>query len=98
MQLLASLTCQRVAATSLVITSGLVEWIEVQVLHVNTEECIAWAKILENLTVICDEDKLEKGTKGKWSSGIVRCLTRLLDGSGESNDFLTDATLTIGQT
>lgn len=46
------------------------------------DESIAWAKIIENMLVIVDSEKVEKATGGEWKSAILRCLKYLLQDCG----------------
>ncbi|KAH8115698.1 ribosome 60S biogenesis N-terminal-domain-containing protein [Phellopilus nigrolimitatus] len=78
LEVLANLTSHSQATTSLVLKSSLIQWIEMQLLIVKTDESIAWAKIIENILVVVDSGKIEQATKGEWQTGLLRCLTKLL--------------------
>ncbi|KAI0337320.1 hypothetical protein BDW22DRAFT_1383778 [Trametopsis cervina] len=82
MELLANLTCERHAVTSLVLGSALLSWIELQLQNIRADEGLGWAKILENILVIIDAQKLEASTAGEWRSIIVRCLSALVHSKG----------------
>ncbi|PPR04905.1 hypothetical protein CVT24_007149 [Panaeolus cyanescens] len=85
LEFLANLTCNAHSATSLILKSGLLSWIEMQLLQTSAStvdnESIEWIKILENILVVVDPSKLESATSGEWRSIICRCLARLLDES-----------------
>jgi nucleolar pre-ribosomal-associated protein 1 len=78
---LANLTCIRQATMSLLLKSGLLTWIEMQLINKPTTEGVAWMKILENILTVSDHAKLESSTGGEWRSVICRCLSQLLSGS-----------------
>jgi nucleolar pre-ribosomal-associated protein 1 len=63
---------------SLVLRSGLLSWIEMQVSNANGEDGIAWVKILRNIIVVVDAAKVETSTNGQWRAVLCRCLTLLL--------------------
>ncbi|THV01983.1 hypothetical protein K435DRAFT_717738 [Dendrothele bispora CBS 962.96] len=79
LEILANLTCIPQATTSLLLKSNLLTWIEMQLLDPKDEECIAWMRILENIMVIGNREKLEKVTDGEWRACIGRCIFSLLD-------------------
>ncbi|CAA7269153.1 unnamed protein product [Cyclocybe aegerita] len=86
LEVLANVTCNAQATTSLLLKSALLPWIEMQLLNSasssNTNanaEGLAWIKILENILVIVDSDKIEAATNGEWRIVICRCLLILLD-------------------
>ena len=68
--------------TSLILKSSLIQWMEVQLLSLKSDECVAWAKIVENILVVVDSEKIEKATRGQWKAGLLRCIGMLLRGSG----------------
>ncbi|ESK84671.1 nucleolus protein [Moniliophthora roreri MCA 2997] len=85
LELLANLTCIPHATTSLLLKSSLLSWIEIQVLGdnsiqktLNRSEHVAWIKILENIIVVADEQKMEAVTQGEWRACIGRCLIAIL--------------------
>ena len=77
-KVLANLTCIAQATNSLVLKSALLSWIEVQLLH-STTGSVAWIRILENILIVVDSNKIEASTNGEWRSAIGRCLEYLLD-------------------
>ncbi|KAJ7044085.1 ribosome 60S biogenesis N-terminal-domain-containing protein [Mycena alexandri] len=83
LEVLANLTCNAQATTSLILKSSLLHWIEMQVL-ISTTEAIAWIKILENILLILDAQKLESSTAGEWRFVICRCLSLILRGMTRS--------------
>jgi len=85
LEVLANLTCNSQAATSLVLRSALLTWIEMQI-TLSREEGVAWIKILENVLTVTDSSKLEVSTNGDWRSVIFRCLLLLLDHSKPSQN------------
>ena len=51
-----------------------------QLLHSNSKsEAVEWVKILENIIVIVDHNKVEASTNGEWRVIICRCISYLLD-------------------
>ena len=53
-----------------------------QLLSLKSDECVAWAKIVENILVVVDSEKIEKATRGQWKAGLLRCIEMLLRDSG----------------
>ncbi|KAJ7175823.1 ribosome 60S biogenesis N-terminal-domain-containing protein [Mycena filopes] len=84
LEVLANLTCNAQATTSLILKSSLLHWIEMQLL-ISTAEAIAWIKILENILLIVDAQKLESSTAGEWRFVICRCLSLVLQGTMPPN-------------
>jgi len=79
-KVLANLTCNAQATASLVLKSALLPWIEMQLLHSSSRsEGVEWIKILENILVIVDHNKVEASTNGEWRVMICRCLSYFLD-------------------
>ncbi|KAG0699762.1 hypothetical protein DFH29DRAFT_990668 [Suillus ampliporus] len=79
LEVLANLTCNVPATTSLVLKSSLLSWIEMQVqLPQNTEDSLAWLKILENILVTANTVKLQRATNGQWRDALSRCLSLVL--------------------
>ncbi|KAF5309185.1 hypothetical protein D9619_012740 [Psilocybe cf. subviscida] len=80
LEVLANITCNAQATSSLILKSALLPWIETQLLQGNTAaEGVEWIKILENIIVIVDHSKIEAGTNGEWRTIICKCLTLLLN-------------------
>ncbi|CAK5281477.1 unnamed protein product [Mycena citricolor] len=77
LEVLANVTCNRQATTSLLLKSNLLQWIETQLLQ-GIAEVLAWTRILENILVVVDAAKLESATAGEWRSVVSRCLAILL--------------------
>ena len=79
-QVLANLTCNAQATTSLILRSGLLSWIEIQLITTRqVADGVAWVKVLDNIMTVVDPNKIEGSTNGEWRSVICRCLTMLLD-------------------
>ncbi|KAF9233345.1 ribosome 60S biogenesis N-terminal-domain-containing protein [Melanogaster broomeanus] len=78
LEILANLTCNPQACTSLVLKSSLLSWIEMQVGDSINTESIAWLRILENIVFLADASKLERAIGGEWCAIICRCLSSLL--------------------
>ena len=81
-QILANLTCNPQACTSLVLKSSLLSWIEMQMRDNLGKESMAWLRILENVLVVTDTSKLSRATGDQWCSTICRCLCSLLRSKG----------------
>lgn len=93
MQVLANLTCNAQATTSLLLKSSLLHWLEMQLLRSTTKaESVEWIKILENIIVIVDANKVEASTNGEWRMIICRCLGYLLD-ERTCSEFFHDSPL-----
>jgi nucleolar pre-ribosomal-associated protein 1 len=69
---------------SLVLKSGLLTWIEAQLISVKVSENVEWVKILDNIMAIVDANKVEAATEGGWRSTICRCLCILMERNGLS--------------
>ncbi|KAI0092903.1 ribosome 60S biogenesis N-terminal-domain-containing protein [Irpex rosettiformis] len=78
LELLANLTCERHAVTSLVLGSAFLSWVELQLESIKQDEGTAWVKILENTLVTLDLQKVQTATQGEWWSIISRCMIALL--------------------
>ncbi|KAF7288582.1 hypothetical protein HMN09_01387300 [Mycena chlorophos] len=100
LEVLANLTNNAQAATSLILKTSLLHWIEIQLLA-STTEGVAWIKILENIMLIVDAEKLENATGGEWRSVICRCLSLVVRGAarspklGDIASFAASATLRL---
>jgi nucleolar pre-ribosomal-associated protein 1 len=77
-KVLANLTCNAQATNSLILKSALLSWVEVQLLH-STSGSVAWIRILENILIVVNSNKIEVSTNGEWRFAIGRCLEYLLD-------------------
>ncbi|KIY45257.1 hypothetical protein FISHEDRAFT_49590 [Fistulina hepatica ATCC 64428] len=97
LEVLANITCNSQAATSLILKSGLISWIESQLQTVRENERTAWIKILENIMTVPDAAKLETLTQGQWRQSICRCLTLLCANtySGQSLALISFAVLRL---
>ncbi|KAJ7095895.1 ribosome 60S biogenesis N-terminal-domain-containing protein [Mycena belliarum] len=83
LEVLANLTCNSQATTSLVLKSSLLQWIEMQ-LRISTAEAVAWIRIVENVLLVADAQKMESSTGGEWRFVICRCLSLVLQGAARS--------------
>ena len=81
-KVLANLTCQTQAATSLVLKSSLVQWLEMQLSSIRNDERVACVKIIENILVTANHDQMEQATEGEWQAGLLRCLISLMSDAG----------------
>ncbi|KAG1791586.1 ribosome 60S biogenesis N-terminal-domain-containing protein [Suillus plorans] len=79
LEVLANLTSNVQATTSLILKSSLLSWIEMQVKlpHIN-EDTLAWLKILENILTTANTAKLQRATNGQWQDALCRCLSLVL--------------------
>lgn len=55
---------------------------EMQLMSLNADEAVAWVKIIENIAVVVDQEKLDQVTRGTWRSGLMMCLNRLTREAG----------------
>ncbi|TFK33679.1 ribosome 60S biogenesis N-terminal-domain-containing protein [Crucibulum laeve] len=78
LEVLATLTSNSQATTSLILKSALLAWIEMQ-LRQSTKEAVAWVKIMDNIMIAVEASKLELSTHGEWRAIICRCLSIILD-------------------
>lgn len=53
-------------------------------LLLSTTEAVAWVKILENILIVVDAQKMESSTGGEWRFVICRCLSLILQGMHRS--------------
>lgn len=78
-QVLVNLTNNSRATASLVMKSGLLSWIETQVIDTTiVEESSIWVRVLENILVVGEVQKFETATEGEWKSTICRILLVIL--------------------
>ncbi|KAF8219132.1 hypothetical protein L208DRAFT_1448990 [Tricholoma matsutake] len=85
-EVLANLTCNTQATTSLVLKSGLFSWIEIQLITTcQVTDGVTWVKILDNIMSVVDPHKIEVSTNGEWRSVICRCLSMVLNDDKTSN-------------
>ncbi|KAG6905791.1 hypothetical protein DXG01_000716 [Tephrocybe rancida] len=66
LEVLANLTCNPQAAVSLILKSGLLSWIEIQLMTSRDNVIVEWIKILHNIMIVADAAKLEVSTNGEW--------------------------------
>ncbi|KAI0666153.1 ribosome 60S biogenesis N-terminal-domain-containing protein [Trametes maxima] len=78
LEVLANITCNARATTSLVLRHALLSWIEVQLPTMRSEEAIAWARVLENVLTVVNPTKMESATNGEWRAIASRCLRTIL--------------------
>ncbi|KAF8994562.1 ribosome 60S biogenesis N-terminal-domain-containing protein [Cyathus striatus] len=84
LEVLATVALNIQAATSLVLKSSLLSWVEMNIRESRTDQ-VEWVKIIENLLVTLDASKIESATNGQWREAICRCLLLLLvDRNGDS--------------
>ena len=69
-------------ATSLILKSGLLSWIEMTLLAPRENEGLLWLKVLENILDVVDPIKLESATGGEWRAAVGRCITLLQSDTG----------------
>lgn len=84
---LANVTMHRSPTMSLVLKSGLLAWIDVQLSGPDRHagNGVEWLRILENVLVVVDPAKMEGGSlKGQWARTIVRCVQSILKEAIES--------------
>ncbi|KZO94573.1 hypothetical protein CALVIDRAFT_528779 [Calocera viscosa TUFC12733] len=77
-EVLGSLTRNQYATHALVLRSSLLAWINIQLLTVKPSEALAWLRVLENIVMVVDFQKLEKDTYSTWRSDVAGCLWKLL--------------------
>ncbi|KAJ2930741.1 hypothetical protein H1R20_g6371, partial [Candolleomyces eurysporus] len=78
---LANLTRHRGPTMSLILKSGLLAWIEVQVLGPDRHASfgLEWLRILENVMVVVDVRKMDgSALKGQWVKSVARCVDGIL--------------------
>ncbi|KAF8665731.1 hypothetical protein AX16_000179 [Volvariella volvacea WC 439] len=83
-EVFANLTCNQQAATSLVLKTSLLTWIEMQLLTISPtlrqKEGMVWLKILENIVTVVDPARIEASSGGIWRETICQCVRLLLEG------------------
>lgn len=85
---MASLSCDQQAVTSLILKSSLLPWIATQMSVMRIDEHIPWIKILENILIVADVEKLEKATNGVWRWVMMKSLNVLAHETGIENSCL----------
>ncbi|KIJ58798.1 hypothetical protein HYDPIDRAFT_33811 [Hydnomerulius pinastri MD-312] len=96
LEILANLTSNSQACTSLVLKSSLLIWIEIALGHEAGSETIAWLRILENIVFLADVSKLGRATGGEWCVIICSCISSLLQTSGDKDmSILNQSALVI---
>ncbi|KAG1766782.1 ribosome 60S biogenesis N-terminal-domain-containing protein, partial [Suillus occidentalis] len=92
LEVLANLTSNAQATTSLVLKSSLLSWIEMQVqLPRSNEDTLAWLRILENILITANTAKLQRATNGHWQDALCRCLLLILQNCTPSLPILQQA-------
>lgn len=76
--MLANITCNARATTSLLLRHALLSWVEMQLPDMRGEEAIAWARILENILAVGYSSKVETATIGEWRAIASRCVRTIL--------------------
>lgn len=84
-QVLANITCNARATTSLLLRHALLSWVEMQLQTMRAEEAIAWARILENILAVGYPSKIEAATDGEWRAIATRCVRAILYHPGKSS-------------
>ncbi|KAL4075510.1 ribosome 60S biogenesis N-terminal-domain-containing protein [Scleroderma citrinum] len=85
LEILANLTCNPQACTSLILKSALLSWIEMQLTNGSNGATIAWLKILENIAVVADVSKLQRAMGDEWFATICRSLVCILRIHGDND-------------
>ncbi|OCH95273.1 hypothetical protein OBBRIDRAFT_767994 [Obba rivulosa] len=85
LEVLANITCNAKAVTSLILKHALLAWMEAQIRYMHADEGIAWIKVLENILTVVDATKVETATNGEWRHTLSRCVSALLDAQGGLN-------------
>ena len=77
------ITSNRYAVNSLLLRSGLLSWIEIQV-HgdVTEQEALQWCRVLDNVLTVSDVSKMESVTEGQWRKTAMRIVERILGITG----------------
>lgn len=79
-QFLIKITSNRYAVNSLLLKSGLLSWIEIQVHGIVTEqEALQWCRVLDNVLTVSDATKMESVTEGQWRKAVMRVVERVLE-------------------
>ncbi|KAF9046067.1 hypothetical protein BDZ89DRAFT_1155358 [Hymenopellis radicata] len=94
-EVLVNLTCIPQAVSSLVLKSGLLPWIEMQVMHVCDDETVLWLKVLENVIITLDAQKVEANTNGQWRYVLGRCLSHILRCPSSANPSVLSLTVRV---
>lgn len=83
-QFLIKITSNRYAVNSLLLRSGLLSWIEIQVNGTVTgQEAVQWCRVLDNVLTVSDAIKMESVTEGQWRKSIMRIVERVLETNGK---------------
>ncbi|GBE85449.1 hypothetical protein SCP_0706360 [Sparassis crispa] len=84
LEVLANITCNARATTSLVLKGSLLSWIELQLRSTRPSEGIAWIRILENVVCVVNHQIIEASTYGEWRSILSRCALMVLESSSHT--------------
>lgn len=87
-QVLLSLSRSQQAMTSLILRSGLLGWIEIQVPESTAEEDYIWCQILENILLVTQVEKLDTATSKQWRPALNRIICMILRRRGEPLSFI----------
>ncbi|KAF8271677.1 ribosome 60S biogenesis N-terminal-domain-containing protein [Lactarius quietus] len=87
LEILLNLTNSRRIATSLVLKSGLLSWIEIMLLVPRDDEVLSWMRVLENILDVVDPAKIESSTGGEWRAAIGRCMSSLQGNTASPSFF-----------
>ena len=96
-QFLIRITSNRYAVNSLLLRSGLLSWIEIQVHGTVTEqEALQLCRVLDNVLTVSDAAKMESVTEGQWRKTVMRIVGRVLGTNGKSPRFASPPSTDLG--
>ncbi|KZS90936.1 hypothetical protein SISNIDRAFT_487949 [Sistotremastrum niveocremeum HHB9708] len=87
-EVFAAITSNASAATTLVLRSSFLVWIEMQMETISPGEELLWAQVLENISYSARGSILQRSSHDQWQFEINRCLRLLLRGQA-SIDILS---------
>ncbi|KZT38705.1 hypothetical protein SISSUDRAFT_1061745 [Sistotremastrum suecicum HHB10207 ss-3] len=87
-EVFAAITSNASAATTLVLRSSFLVWIEMQMETISPGEELLWAQVFENISYSARGSILQRSTHEQWQFEINRCLRLLLRGQA-SIDILS---------
>ncbi|KZT52357.1 hypothetical protein CALCODRAFT_92465 [Calocera cornea HHB12733] len=84
-EVLGSLTQNQYATHALVLRSSLLAWLNVQLLTIKPHETLFWLRVLENIVMVVDHEKLEHDTYKTWRSDVSACISKVLGATGSES-------------
>ncbi|KAI0311527.1 ribosome 60S biogenesis N-terminal-domain-containing protein [Amylostereum chailletii] len=95
LEVLVNLTCSRHIVTSLALKSALLAWMEMALVTPQGDLRTLWLKVIENVLMVADQDRLESATLGAWRAALGRCLGALICSDDTVGTLQTEARILL---